>query len=143
MKSFVLGAEKTEQITVSVMSYERPASGEYYDDNWLSCEVAIRAGAFRGKYAANFLTSELLGLAQELERLYRDLSGEVTFNPMEGQLRLKFTCDNLGHIHVSAKAMDEAGIGHTLTFSVSFDQTYLAASLASLKGVTNAFPVRT
>ncbi len=143
MKFFVLGSENTEQITVTVINYERPASGEYYDDNWLSCEVQVRAGAFRGKFAANFLTSEFKGLLDDLERLYRDLKGSVTFEAMESQLELQFSCDNLGHIQVSGIAMDQAGIGHALHFSFSSDQTSLANSLEGLRGVMHEFPVRT
>ena len=56
MNTFVLGTEESERIAVTVIGYERQASGEYYDDNWLSCTVAVRAGAFQGLYAANFLT---------------------------------------------------------------------------------------
>jgi hypothetical protein len=143
LKSFVLGAEETEQVTLSVLSYERPASGEYYDDNWLSCEIQVRAGAFRGKYQANFLTFELAGLLRDLERLYHDLKGSAVFEPMESQLDLKFSCDGLGHILTSCTAMDQAGIGHSLHVSFSFDQTYLAKSLAELREVVHAFPART
>ena len=143
MKSFVLGAEDTEQITFTVINYERPASGEYYDDNWLSCEVQVRAGAFHGKYAANFLTFELTNLLEGLDHLYRDLKGSFEFESMESQLDLNFLCDNLGHINVACVAMDQAGIGHALHFSFNFDQTYLAKMLEQLRQVVNAFPVRT
>jgi hypothetical protein len=143
LKSFVLGIEKTEQITLSVINYERPASGEHYDDNWLSCEVQVRAGAFRGKYSANFLTFELATLLRDLERLYRELKGAAVFESMEGQLELKFSCDHLGHIHASGTAMDQPGIGHRLFLSFSFDQTYLAKALAELREVVHAFPART
>ena len=143
MNSFVLGATQSEQVTVSVISYERPASGEFYEDNWLSCEVHIHAGAFKGKYSANFLTSELHGLHNDLERLYQDLKGSVAFEPMEGQLELKFSCNNLGHIHVSGIAMDQAGVGHALHFTLSFDQTDLAKSMNGLRELVHAFPVRT
>jgi len=139
----VIGAEETEQITLLVVNYERPKSGEYYDDNWLSCEVKVRAGAFRGKYTANFLTFELVGLLRDLERLYHELKGSAVFEPLESQLELKFWCDSLGHIHAAGTAMDQAGIGHALYFSFSFDQTYLARALAELRDVVHAFPVRT
>ena len=143
LKSFVLGVENTEQITLTVINYERSASGEHYDDNWLSCEVQVRAGAFHGKYTANFLTFELTKLLEKLDRLYRDLKGSVVFEAMESQLELKFSCDNLGHIHVSGIAMDQVGIGHALHFSFNFDQTYLAKALEQLRQVVQEFPVRT
>ena len=139
----MLGVENTEQITLTVINYERPASGEYYDDNWLSCELQVRAGAFCGKYAANFLTFELTKLLENLDRLYRDLKGSVEFEAMENQLELKFSCDSLGHIHVLGITRDQPGIGHVLRFSFSFDQTYLATVLEQLRQVVQEFPVRT
>lgn len=143
MKSFVLGADGNERVELTVLSYERPASGEYYDDNWLSCEVKVQAGAFSGKYSASFLTSEVHRLNEDLQHLYRELKGEVVFESMEGQLELSFSCDNLGHIRVSGTAIDQAGIGHKLCFTLLFDQTCLAKSLAGLTEVVGAFPVRT
>jgi hypothetical protein len=143
MKSVTFGPQERERLTISVLSYACPATGQFYDDNWLVAEIRVRAGAFRGKFQANFLTSELVDLHAELARLYTQLHGGAAFEPMEGQLNLKFSCDNLGHIHVAGLAMDEAGIGHRLTFSLSFDQTYLAATLQELSEVVRAFPVRT
>ena len=142
MKSFAIGTSKTETVALTVLSYERPPVGEFYDDNWLLCEVSVRAGAFSGKFQANFLTSELEELRQGLGTLHRELRGGYTFEPMEGQLILRVSCDNLGCIHIAGEAMDQAGIGHKLTFKLSLDQTYLAESLRELSDVVRAFPVR-
>src|SRR5690349_3338388 len=106
MESVVIGSRAGDGVELIVLGYERPATGEYYDDNWLSCEVRVHAGAFRGKYSASLLTSELSGLHEGLARLYRDLRGEAKLETMESQLDLHFKCDNLGHIHVAGTAMD-------------------------------------
>ena len=142
MKSFAIGSCEREAVSLTVLSYARPVTGEFYDDNWLLCEVSVRAGAFRGKFQANFLTSELEELRQGLSTLHRELRGGYTFEPMERQLVLRASCDHLGHIHIAGQAMDEAGIGHRLTFSLSVDQTYLSTTLSELLGVVQAFPVR-
>lgn len=140
--SFRIGATASEQLVVSVISYARPATGDASDDNWLACLVDVRVGSFRGKYSACFTTAELLHLHADLERLHRDLSGTITFEAMEGQLDFEATSDRLGHIRVRGVAMDEAGIGHALHFTLFLDQTELAASVAALRKVTLAFPVR-
>ena len=142
MKTFSLGANQSENVSFTVLTYLLPATGEYYDDNWLLCEIAITAGAFRGKFQANFLTSELGGLLRGLTKLHDELRGEYVFEPMEEQLILKVTCDSLGHFVFACVAMDEAGIGHTLSFELSLDQTYLGATLRDLSDVVRAFPVR-
>ncbi|MBB2495821.1 WapI family immunity protein [Aquipseudomonas ullengensis] len=142
MKSFAIGANDGESVALTVLNYERPRTGEFYDDNWLLCEVTVRAGSFKGTFQANFLTSELVDLLQGLRKISAELRGEYNFEPMEGQLVFRASCDSLGHIHVSGKAMDQAGIGHTLGFGFSLDQTFLSATLHELSDLVQAFPVR-
>ncbi|MBB1062184.1 WapI family immunity protein [Marilutibacter spongiae] len=142
MKSVAIGTSKSEIVTLTVLSYECAPVGEFYDDNWLRCEVSISAGAFRGKFQANFLTTEIVGLLEGLGNLHRELQGDYTFEPMEEQLVLRASCDHLGHIRITGEAMDEAGIGHKLTFRLSLDQTYLSDTLHELSDVVRAFPVR-
>ena len=125
MKSFAIGNSRDETVTLTVLNYMQPLVGNFYDDNWLLCEVSIQVGAFSGKFQANFLTSELEGLWQSLGKLYKELRGDYVFEPMESQLVLRASCDSLGHIHISGKAMDQAGIGHTLSFNVSVRPSHL------------------
>jgi len=142
MKSFAIGTNKREMVAITVLNYERSPVGEFYDDNWLLCEVSVQVGAFSGKFQANFLTSELEGLLQALRKLHQELRGDYIFEPLEEQLILRVSCDNLGHIQIDGEAMDQAGIGHKLTFGFSLDQTYLSATLRELSDVVQAFPVR-
>lgn len=143
MKSFSLGTSDSEMVTLTVLDYELPPAGEFYDDNWLRCEVSLHAGAFCGTFSANFLTSELEQLLQGFGTLYQNLRGNYTFEPLERQLVLRASCDNTGHIHIVGEAMDQVGIGHRLTFWFSLDQTYLSSTLRELSDVVRAFPVRT
>ncbi|MCL2310270.1 MAG: hypothetical protein FWC42_08385 [Proteobacteria bacterium] len=142
MKSFSIGTSDSERVTLTVLGYEQPPTGEFYDDNWLLCEVSVQAGAFCGKFQARFLTSELEQLLQGLGALYRDLHGDYTFEPLERQLILRASCDNTGHIHIDGEAVDQAGHGHRLTLWLSQDQTYLSSTLRELSDVVRAFPVR-
>ena len=143
MKSIVIGTKLSDHVEISVLGYERMPSGDYYDDNWLSCQVQAKAGAFSGGFAANFLTGELFGLYEGLQKLYRDLKGDISFDPMESQLVLNFKCDNLGHIRVLGFARDQAGTGNKLSIDMSFDQTHLDTLLTSLGELMRAYPVRT
>ncbi|MEL7939056.1 WapI family immunity protein [Pseudomonas delhiensis] len=143
MNSFTIGINDNEQLTLTVLDYERSPVGDFFDDNWLICEVSIRAGAFRGKFRANLLTSELEELHRELRILHDGLQGNYTFEPLEGQLILRISCNNLGHFQINGEAMDQAGIGHRLVFKFSLDQTYLCTALEELSNLIQAFPVRT
>jgi hypothetical protein len=140
---FSFGQSERERIEVDVMSYERPASGEYHDDNWLTVSIAVRVGAFSGRVGAAIVTDELVRFAQQLHRVYEQLSGSAEFTTLEGQLSLALACDTLGHITLRGEVLDEAGIGNRLQFRLDLDQSFLQHSIQELDAVIKAFPVRT
>jgi hypothetical protein len=143
MKSIVFGGQEHERLEINVLGYERAASGDYHDDNWLSAQVSVSCGAFRGMFPAAFLTAELESFRDQLAQLYEALSGSARFETLEGQLQLEITGDGLGHIHISGEAQDQAGIGNRLVFKIGIDQTQLQASVQSLASAMSSFPVRT
>lgn len=143
MKSIAFGGKEHERLEITVLGYERAASGDYHDDNWLSIEVSVNCGAFRGKFSASFLTGELESFHAQLASLYQTLSGSVRFETLEGQLELVATGDGLGHINISGSAYDQAGIGNKLVFAIEIDQTQLQTSVQSLAAAMSTFPVRT
>ncbi len=139
---FSFGQSEQERVEVDVHGYERAPTGEYYDDNWLTVEIRIRAGGFRGKAAASIITSELTKFLSELRPLYEKLNGMAEFVTMEGQLRLQLLGDGKGHIELHGELADQAGVGNRLHFTLRFDRSQLAASIRELERVTTQFPVR-
>ena len=142
MQTFSFGGEDRERIKVLVYGYERAPVGDYHDDNWLSVEVQIDAGAFTGRFQAAFLTEELGSFLEELRILNSTLQGKASFTTMEEQLSLELEGNGLGHICLLGKPSDQPGIGNKLQFQLSLDKTQLQASLRSLEVVVNAYPVR-
>jgi len=49
---FHLGGAKAEYLEVWVLS--RSEAEDYWDGNWLSCEVRLSLGGFRGQFSAYF-----------------------------------------------------------------------------------------
>ena len=143
MQSVEFGSKEHERIAIEVFGYERAASGEYWDDNWLAVEVSVAAGAFRGKYKASFMAGEFEDFHQQLKGLLEALRGEAKFQTIEGQLSLALIGDGLGHIQIRGEAIDEAGIGNRLIFTSVIDQTQLQSSVRALGAVVAAYPVRT
>jgi hypothetical protein len=139
---FSFGHSEQERIEVDVHGYERPASGEYWDDNWLRVGIRVQAGGFRGKVAATIITSELTKFLAELRPLFETLSGSAEFATMEGQLGLKLAGDGKGHIDLRGEVADQPGVGNRLHFTLQFDQSQLGASIRELERVTLQFPVR-
>jgi hypothetical protein len=139
---FSFGQSEHERIEVDVHGYERPVSGEYWDDNWLTVEIRVRAGGFRGKASGTIITSELAKFLSELSPLYESLNGSAEFATMEGQLSLRLVGDGKGHIELRGEVSDQAGVGNRLHFHLDFDQSQLGASIRELESVTSQFPVR-
>jgi hypothetical protein len=49
--------------------------------------------------------------------------------------------DVMGHFTAECEAIDQAGIGNRLSFTLSFDQTDIPAILRGLGSVVEEFPV--
>jgi hypothetical protein len=139
---FSFGQSEQERVEVDVLRYERPLTGDDWDDNWLTVEISVQAGGFRGKVVAAIITSELQKFLSELRPLYEKLSGSVKFETMEGQLDLQLVGDGKGHIELHGELADQAGIGNRLHFSLQFDQSQLGVSIRELEKVTTQFPAR-
>jgi hypothetical protein len=140
--AFSIGGSERNKVTVEVINYERPASGDYHDDNWVNVGIYIAVGAFSGRFAASFLTEEFVVFRSQLRQLYETLTGEATFTTMEGQLALNLVGDGRGGITLKGEALDQPGTGNCLSFEMALDQTYLASALDGLDQIVAAFPVR-
>jgi hypothetical protein len=142
MMIFSFGYSEMERLEVEVQGYERTATGEYYDDNWLNTTIRVRAGGFRGNVDASILTVELVAFLDQLDPLCETLQGTAEFSTLEGQLHLQLTGDRKGHIELIGEILDQAGIGNKLRFKLKFDQSMLRSSIRELENVVTQFPVR-
>jgi hypothetical protein len=140
--TFSFGHSEHERIEVEVHGYERTAVGEYCDGNWLTVEIRVRVGGFRGKASATIMTGELTKFLSELRPLYQTLRGAASFTTMEEQLSLRLVGDGKGHIELRGEVADQPGVGNRLHFTLQFDQSQLGASIRELERVTLQFPER-
>jgi len=127
-------------VTVSVLS--RSNAADYWDGNWLSCEVAVQAGGFLGRFNANLRTDELERFYNEMHKLHKTLGGAATLATTEEQLRMELEGDGRGHILCRGRAQDVAGTGNVLQFEFTRDQTFLFSTVVNLGELLNRFPVR-
>jgi hypothetical protein len=139
---FSFGQSEQERIEVDVLCYERAPIGEYHDANWLTSQIQVCAGGFRGKADAAIVTEELEAFLTQLRPLYNTLLGTAQFSTMEGQLLLRLIGDGKGHIELTGEVAGRPGIGNRLNFTLQFDQSQLGASIRDLEKVTSEFPVR-
>lgn len=142
MSFFSLGNSDRGKVAVTVRGYERAASGDHYDDNWLSVVVEVNAGGFSGKLDAAFLTEDFVGFRDQLVVLYDSLKGEANFATLEGQLSIRVTGNGRGGLVVSGEALDQPGLGNKMLFEFALDQTSLLPMLRELNEIVSLFPVR-
>jgi len=140
--NFAFGQSEHERIDVDVRSYERPVSGEYYDDNWLVVSITVSVRGFSGRARASILTHELVAFSDQLHTLYEKLKGAAEFSTLEGQLSLRLEGNGKGNITLAGEVLDKAGSDNRLSFTLDFDQTLLQQSIHELDSVLQAFPVR-
>lgn len=115
---------------------------DYWEGNWLTTEININAGAWKGKCIAQLLAQEMLFLKEELEKLYKKLNYSFEFKPMEPWIELNFIGNKMGKIDIQGKACDEIGTGNMIVFSLKIDQTYLPEIIDCLKGVNEKYPIK-
>ncbi len=139
---FSFGHAEIERIEVDVQGYERDLTGEYWDDHWLTVQICVRVGGFRGAVSATIITTDLSELLAQLQPLYETLNGVAEFRTMEEQLALTLTGSQLGQIELRGIVLDRPGVGNRLGFSIQFDQSHLAQSIKELDEVVARFPPR-
>jgi hypothetical protein len=142
MATFALGGTRYKRIEVEVLRYERAATGEYWDDNWLVTRIAVNAGAFRGAFEAALQAADLTEFRDQLIPLNTSASGVAAFKTMEEQLELLIAGNGRGGVYLEGVATDEAGIGNRLNFHFSLDLPSVAETIAQLELVIAQFPVR-
>jgi hypothetical protein len=69
--TFSFGQSQYERIEVEVLRHERQPVGEYHDDNWLTVQVRVCVGGFRGTVDGAFVTEEFVAFLPSFVRFTR------------------------------------------------------------------------
>ena len=112
-----------------------------WDRNWIKTRIIIKAGVFNGQFVAEFMTTDFELLKRDLKKLYKDLEGEAKFEPREGQLKLNFLADGLGHFEIKCIAQEAISSGARISFELHIDQTELSRLINEIDIITKAFPI--
>lgn len=137
MAEVVILGDGGEVVSISLAERQQP---DPRSEGWLDAEVAIKVGAWSGRYAAKFHEDDFLRFSEEVDELHVRLEGEATLSSLDGYLDLTLTGDGLGHISVVGEAWDRPRWASYLVLSFETDQTALPpirASLASLAAYLN------
>lgn len=134
MTGFNLFVSDSEFLQIHIVSYPEESKQWPYED-WIVVNIRLGAGGFQGSFAAYFESRDFVQLRADLERLYKNLNGFASFEPTEEQLVMRIEGDGKGHFEAQCVAIDRAGDGNELSFTLQFDQTYIPRMLNDLDKV--------
>lgn len=137
----VIGDVKAQHVLIRAVSRSNPGLFDYWDGNWIVCEVEIAAGGFRGRFSADLRSEEFHAFMDQILELERTIDGAATFATMEGQVALSLTGASDGRVRVAGEAVDSAGDGNRLTFGFDIDRAGLPQISRSLGDLLTTYPV--
>jgi hypothetical protein len=137
----LIGDQGGQHVLIQPLARRHPGLFDYGDGNWITCELQIAAGGFRGSFRADLRSEEFQAFLEEAEGLSETLEGSAALSTMEGQIALSLTPDAADRIRVEGDAMDEAGSGNRLHFEFEIERMDLPPIRQSLEPLLRAYPV--
>ena len=137
----LIGDSGAQHVLIRPLSRSSPGLFDYWDGNWIACEIEIAAGGFRGRFTADLRSEEFHAFLDQVSELGRTIDGAATFTTMEGQLTLSLTAGASGQVRLVGEALDLAGSENRLAFSFDVDRSGLDAIARSLESLLTTFPV--
>lgn len=132
------------RLTLGVGGYERSATGEVWDDNWLRGFASVEidrspAATYRARCDVAWQTTELAAFHASLGALLDAPTGTARLATTEDQVEL--TIELEGDEGTVSGRLEAHAIA-ALEFEASTDRTALAATLAALGDVVARYPYR-
>ncbi len=119
-----------------------PGADDYWDGNWLTTPVVVRAGGFSGAVDADLRADEFRRFRQAVETMYSSLEGKATLASLDGWIAVDVECQANGALDVRGFVNDNSGTGNELEFALrGLDQSDLPTLIAALRECEAAFPV--
>jgi hypothetical protein len=129
-------------ILIEVSGYERPATQDAYDANWLKCHVAINLGYFTGEYPAAFMTSDFVRFRDDLKKILSTMDGLASFETCEEALNCTIEMRGSGTARIQGGAQVQQSIAATLSFSFESDQSFVTQTMREVEAIIAQYPVR-
>jgi hypothetical protein len=130
MPSFAIGYHEKERLEVTLLGVPANAEVEGYD--WIKAQVHIEVGGFIGDVEITMCLSDIIRFKEQLEPVYRDLTGTAEFTTIEDQLYIRIEVDKFGHVTAAGHLIDDLVNGDKLTFMITYDQTLLWHTISEI-----------
>lgn len=137
----LIGNAEGQRLLIRPLTRSHAGLFDYYDGNWIDCEIEVDAGGFHGRFRADLRSEEFHGFLEQAEGLARASNTSASFSTVEGQLAFTLTAGASDRLQISGEAIDVAGIGNRLQFSFDLDRHVVADICHALESLLVAFPV--
>jgi hypothetical protein len=128
-------------LTIAILHAQFPDSESYWDRNVVNCRVKAEAnGAIVTLHDEFVHMGSLQQFALNLAKVYETLKGECELAPLNANFRAKVTAYELGNLGIEVLISPDWS-NQTHEFSFSTDQSYLPATLASIRAALELYPV--
>jgi hypothetical protein len=128
-------------LAIWVRGREFSDSQGYRDANWLSVLMQVDAAYAVVQAEGPILhAGELSDLVEGCKRLYRDMKGELVFEAIDPNFRMKLGIDVRGQLKVGVDlTADRLAQSHHFEFAL--DQSYLPAFIAGGQNILERYPI--
>lgn len=115
---------------VELLGAPADPAAEGYD--WVRARVRVEVGGLSGDVEIYMCVSDMVRFKEQLEPVYRNLSGAAEFTTLEGQLYFRIEVDHLGHVRAAGHLLDDPASSNRLTFELNYDQTLLWHTISEI-----------
>lgn len=137
MHTFRIGGEVADFLLLSIRGRQFPEATDYWNANWLTCNVDACVGAFHGVFGAVIRNEDLGRFLRQLRPLFENSSGGAMLEAAEW-LSLDVVADGRSRVKAHVQLNDNC---NALEFSLSLDRSELPAIIAQLEEICGAYPV--
>jgi hypothetical protein len=141
MCEVVIGNQVGDTIRITQFRRAHPECEDFWDGNWVNCEIEIQAGRFKGAVPACLRTEEFRDWLAGLESVYSTLDGVATYQTLEAWMVIEVRANDLGHVSVQGHVIDAHVDGNRLCFQIATDQIMLKRTIGSVKRFLKRYPV--
>lgn len=127
MLLFSVGSEKE---FIEVVLPDAAVKKARYDGVMVSVNIGV--GGFSGAVEVSIGISDVVRLKEQLEPVYRDVSGVAEFTTIEQQIYICVEVDKLGHVKATGYLIDRFYDGNKLEFCIKYDQTLLWHTISEI-----------
>ena len=138
MHEIRIGVGTAEFLSLKLHGRQFPDATDYWYANWLTCDIQVAAGVFRGEFGMVIRNEDIGHFLIQLRPVYEKLSGSATLEGKEDWLCLDIVGDGRSDMKVEGRLCDNC---NTLEFHLALDQTDLPAIIQRLEEICESYPI--